>query len=244
MKKKIVFPVVTLGMLPILIVVMLRFNAKPTFAQVSPVQDLRNNFVPASQDNPFARNQAAQARPRDAETRQELPQLESFHTNEPEVGAFPDRFQSSNFIPDTMTREEIEETQKLQALLQKVRGLKTDGDETDYRQELMELLGKQLDRDLAKREDRLKEIEQRAADLRTQLEARRKNKQQMLEILMMLAENPSAGLGIPPQWMHAFGIESNNAPRWPASIGATDYYQPDALPQPAEDPFDGPNPFN
>jgi hypothetical protein len=148
--------------------------------------------------------------------------------------------------PNTMTAEEIEETQQLQQLLQKIRsGTQADEGESDYRDELMRLLGKQLDRDLATREERLKEIEQRAAELRTQLEARRKNKEQMLEILMMLAENPSAGLGIPPQWMQALEGETNGAQSWPVQGPPDAYFLPDANPRdyrPAQTLETRPNP--
>ena len=103
-------------------------------------------------------------------------------------------------------KQEREDGQRLADLLIQLRSATDAEKKGELLQEVNELLSAQLDRDLARREESLAEIERRAAELRAQLEARRENKAQTLKILLMLAEHPAAGLGIPHNWMQSLGV--------------------------------------
>lgn len=69
------------------------------------------------------------------------------------------------------------------------------------RDQVEKLVSEQLDIDLESREKELAAIEQRAMELRKQLEERKTAKPELLKMLVMLIDNPQVGLGIPPEWM-------------------------------------------
>ncbi len=118
------------------------------------------------------------------------------------------------------TFEEAEEAKRFRALVQRLRQGGEAEDADEVRQKLRDILSAQLERDLERREAILKRIEQRAEQLRKQLQTRRENTEQTLTMLLMLVENPTAGLGIPDYWMRSL-----------------------LTPQPStSDPFGGPRP--
>ncbi len=135
-------------------------------------------------------------------------------------------------------KQEREDGKRLAGLLNQLRRSQDVDEKSELKGQVSKLLSDQLDRDLARREQSLQEIERRAAELRTQLEARRENKTQTLELLLMLAENPSAGLGIPQQWMQSFGIQAD---AYISRFAPAEVYAPRAN-QPSENPFGYPQP--
>ncbi len=71
----------------------------------------------------------------------------------------------------------------------------------EARDKLRSVLEHQIEQDLKQREQSLANIEARAQELREQLEERRQSKDETVKLLMMLVENPSAGLGLPDLWV-------------------------------------------
>ncbi len=123
-------------------------------------------------------------------------------------------------IPQVHLEESEEmqaESQRLETLLENLRNPDASESQEQARQELTELLSGQLDRDLQQREVALVAIEERAKELRKQLELRRSNKEKTIEMLLMIAENPTAGLGIPEQWMRMLA-PSKSSPQYPAPL--------------------------
>jgi hypothetical protein len=104
-----------------------------------------------------------------------------------------------------LSEEQIDELQELRQVVEELRSGegKTDEQMTELRRQAKEILGKQIDRDVQQRQKKLVEIERRAVELRKQLEARQQNKEKTIEMLLMLAENPGAGLGIPNEWLQS-----------------------------------------
>lgn len=107
----------------------------------------------------------------------------------------------SSVTQRTISKEEIAEAKEFVELVNQLRDPASNEPRDELKDGLKALLAKQLDRDLAHREKALEEIERRAAELRQQLETRRENKEETLKLLMLLVENPSAGLGLPEHWM-------------------------------------------
>ncbi len=70
------------------------------------------------------------------------------------------------------------------------------------------LVAEQMDRDLETREQQLAEIEAQAKQLREQLEQRKSAKPEFVKLIMMMIENPAAGIGLPAEWMNAIGPAS------------------------------------
>lgn len=85
-----------------------------------------------------------------------------------------------------------------------IRRLRT-ADDLNQREEmrtlLSELLQEQIDLDLDARAKKVDALAQRVDELRRQLETRRENKDKTVQMLLLLAESPSSGLGIPQEWM-------------------------------------------
>lgn len=98
-------------------------------------------------------------------------------------------------------RQNVEGMEEFRDTVQRLRRPGEEDSKEVLRQQVRELLRAQLDRDLEQREKSLREIEERAARLREQLEVRRANQEETLQLLMTIVENPSAGLGLPDPWM-------------------------------------------
>ncbi len=123
--------------------------------------------------------------------------------------------QSSFFVQQS--REDYEKAVEFGRTLESLRKAKTDEERADIRAKLNEIVGEQLDNDIAQREQRITEIETRAKELRDQLQQRKQSKAEIQKLVMMLIENPQGGLGLPSSFMNL--------------INQPTYYQP--VPQPA-----------
>lgn len=117
------------------------------------------------------------------------------------------------------------ETQEFYKLIAEMRKAKDKEAKEEKRTQVQEILSKQLDRDLELREEQLKKIEERAKALREQLDARRESKEEMLKLLMMLVENPSAGFGLPDEWMRTL-MRGGRTTGYPTAVApvTTGYY--------------------
>ncbi len=102
-----------------------------------------------------------------------------------------------------LSKEEFESAQEFRQTVEALRNAKTDEEKADIRAKLNDLVGKQIDQDLADRERRLTELEAKAKQLREQLQQRKQTKAEIQKMLVMLIENPQGGLGLPPAWMNA-----------------------------------------
>lgn len=107
-------------------------------------------------------------------------------------------------FPGNQQRMNPEDAARMRAFQEAIRELRTsenDDDKAAARGLVTKLVSEQLDADLANREKELAAIEQRAKELRKQLEERKTAKPELLKMLVMLIDNPQVGLGIPPEWM-------------------------------------------
>ena len=120
-------------------------------------------------------------------------------------------------VPLGAPAADSKETQAFYKLVAEMRKAKDKEAKEEKRKQLQDMLSGQLDRDLAQREEQLQKIEERAKQLRDQLEARRESKAEMLKLLMMLVENPSAGFGLPDEWMRT--LMRSNGGRLPVAQG-------------------------
>ncbi len=69
------------------------------------------------------------------------------------------------------------------------------------------LVSKQLERDIENRDKMLTDLENRIKDMRVQLEERKKSKDEISKMFLLMIEQPQLGLGLPREWMNA--IEPN-----------------------------------
>ena len=138
--------------------------------------------------------------------------------------------------PKEVSQEEIKSAAEFKQLIQSLRAAKTDDEKEDIRKQLNTVVSSELDRDLEEREKRLSEIEAKAKQLREQLQQRKQNKAELQKMLVLLAESPESGLGLPPMWMNAI----NPTPAYPV-------YQPYAAPVyntlPQYNSFPAPQPY-
>lgn len=125
------------------------------------------------------------------------------------VPGFPGNPLSNNSIqafddPRTnLSEQEMAKARAFQSLVLQFRTNK-DAQQTEVlRDKLREIIEMQLEQDLEDRETRLREIEDRAKQLRSQLDTRRESKEETVKLLMMLVENPTAGFGLPNQWLQS-----------------------------------------
>ncbi len=100
-----------------------------------------------------------------------------------------------------MSPEDAARMRAFQDAIRELRGAENDDDKAAAREVVTKLVSEQLDSDLASREKELVAIEQRALELRKQLDERKTAKPELLKMLVMLIDNPQVGLGIPPEWM-------------------------------------------
>ncbi len=117
-----------------------------------------------------------------------------------------------------------------QDAIRELREAENDAEKTAARDQVTKLVSEQLDADLENREKELAAIEQRAKELRKQLDERKTAKPELLKMLVMLIDNPQVGLGIPPEWMQM--LMRSQPPR------AQSIFIPERLlpPQPAAPP--------
>ena len=118
-------------------------------------------------------------------------------------------------MPREMRRMSPEEAARMRAFQDAIRELRSalnDEEKAAAREEVTKLVNEQLDADLANRESELAAIEQRAKELRKQLEERKTAKPELLKMLVMLIDNPQVGLGIPPEWMQML-MRGQSGPR-------------------------------
>ncbi|MEZ6134170.1 MAG: hypothetical protein R3C53_04575 [Pirellulaceae bacterium] len=122
------------------------------------------------------------------------------------------------------TYEEIpqEDLKRLEAFQKAVREMRKPHDTTEDREAarsaLEELVLEQMDRDLETREQQLAEIEAQAKALRDQLEQRKNSRQEFAKLIMLMIENPAAGIGLPSEWMGAIGPASGAYAPLPGSL--------------------------
>ena len=111
-----------------------------------------------------------------------------------------------------MSPEDAARMRAFQDAIRELRGSKDDESKAAAREEVTRLVSEQLDADLENRESELAAIEQRAKELRKQLDERKTAKPELLKMLVMLVDNPQVGLGIPPEWMQMLmrGQPNNN----------------------------------
>jgi hypothetical protein len=100
-----------------------------------------------------------------------------------------------------MTPEDAARMRAFQDAIKELRGAEDEAEKATARERVAKLVSEQLDADLDSREKELTAIEQRAKELRKQLEERKTAKPELLKMLVMLIDNPQVGLGIPPEWM-------------------------------------------
>ncbi len=130
-----------------------------------------------------------------------------------------------------MSQEDVARMREFQAAIRELREAKDDEEKKEARDKVTQLVSDQLDADLANREEELAAIEQRAKELRKQLDERKTAKPELLKMLIMLVENPQVGLGIPPEWMQMLmrgsnsGFPSTLGPGIPPGGGSQVFYQ-------------------
>ena len=101
---------------------------------------------------------------------------------------------------DSDKRRNVTPEVELQQLLNKMR-TSDESKKTEIREKLKVIISEQIDRDIELRKKKLAAIEEKIELLKQQLETRTKNKEQTIQMLMMFAENPDLGLGIPASWL-------------------------------------------
>ncbi len=137
-------------------------------------------------------------------------------------------------MPMRMNPEDAARMRAFQDAIRALREAENAEDKSAAREQVTKLVSEQLEVDLGNREKELAAIEQRAKELRKQLDERKTAKPELLKMLVMLIDNPQVGLGIPPEWMHMLmrGQPNQNRQGYPIS-GAFNYSMPDVPMQPA-----------
>ncbi len=100
-----------------------------------------------------------------------------------------------------MNPEDAARMRAFQDAIKELRESESEDEKAAAREHVTKLVSEQLEVDLENREKELSAIEQRAKELRKQLEERKTAKPELLKMLVMLIDNPQVGLGIPPEWM-------------------------------------------
>ena len=136
-------------------------------------------------------------------------------------------------FPGSQQRMNPEDAARMRAFQEAIRELRQS--ENDENREaarglVSKLVSEQLDADLANREKELAAIEQRAKELRKQLEERKTAKPELLKMLVMLIDNPQVGLGIPPEWMQLLMRGQTDRNRQGQTIYAPFEIEPGAYP--------------
>lgn len=111
------------------------------------------------------------------------------------------RFNQLGFPQQRMTPDDAARMRAFQDAIRELREAENTEEKTFARERVTKLVSEQLDADLENREVELAAIEQRAKELRKQLDERKTAKPELLKMLVMLIDNPQVGLGIPPEWM-------------------------------------------
>ena len=125
-----------------------------------------------------------------------------------------------------MSPEEAARMRAFQDAIRELRTAKSEDDKAAARKEVTDLVSEQLDADLENREKELAAIEQRAKELRKQLDERKTAKPELLKMLVMLIDNPQVGLGIPPEWMQML-MRGQSAPN--RTFQAFGFASPDTI---------------
>ncbi len=109
--------------------------------------------------------------------------------------------------------QQMKELAHLREVVQEIRENTSLSEEAlnGLRSEAKAILAQQIDRDIEQRQAKLAEIEKRAAELKKQLAIRQQNKEKTIEMLLMLAENPGTGLGIPNEWLQSLTLSGQPA---------------------------------
>ncbi|MDX1927816.1 MAG: hypothetical protein SFV81_14935 [Pirellulaceae bacterium] len=152
---------------------------------------------------------------------------------------FEDRFAGQQIAvgrPARMTPEEAARMRAFQDAIKELREAEGADEKASARENVTKLVSEQLDADLESREKELAAIEQRAKELRKQLEERKTAKPELLKMLVMLIDNPQVGLGIPPEWMQM--LMRGQPDRYREGFSANYFGEtiPDLPPRPAEPP--------
>ncbi len=172
-------------------------------------------------------------------------ELKKLTTNQP--GNVDDK-QVFNFFMGLTTGERTEpsEQQIRQAFAKLVKTLRSSSDkqiQEEARTKLSQLLKYQLDKDLTKQEEQIIAAERKLAKLREQLDARKQNQDKVADVLLLMIENPEAGVGIPSEWLRAIMPPPGRATSDP--FGDTSSSNPFGDPfggsSPGDDPFGGPS---
>lgn len=139
-------------------------------------------------------------------------------------------------MPARMTPEEAARMRAFQDAIKELREAEDAAEKASARENVTKLVSEQLDADLENREKELAAIEQRAKELRKQLDERKTAKPELLKMLVMLIDNPQVGLGIPPEWMHM--LMRGQPDRYREGFSATQFGEtlPGLPPRPAEPP--------
>ncbi|GAB5403012.1 MAG: hypothetical protein Aurels2KO_12430 [Aureliella sp.] len=120
--------------------------------------------------------------------------------------------------------------------------LRTSNDEgkrEEARAKLGKLLKFQLNKDLLKRQSQLDAAEKKLAKLREQLESRKNNQAKVAEVLLLMIENPEAGVGIPRQWLQSIMPAPRPSPASLDPFAGPASDDPFGHPSPMSDPFGG-----
>ena len=177
----------------------------------SEVTEARAGEEPAKARRPSATSPLRSTRNRPAQDVRG--QFESYQVYQDEAARFADEARSIGEIrvtgpgqfafgmPARMTPEDAARMRAFQDAIRELREAEDGEDKTAAREQVTKLVSEQLDADLENREKELAAIEQRAKELRKQLEERKTAKPELLKMLVMLIDNPQVGLGIPPEWM-------------------------------------------
>lgn len=154
----------------------------------------------------------------------------------PQISPMPGTYARPHAVVQALSPEEQQQAKEFRDAVAQLRKADNDEDKKAARERLSEMISAQLDRDFEQREQKLAEIEARAKELREQLEHRRNTKSDIQKMLLMLIENPEAGLGLPPAWM-------NSVMSQPRGVPADPYGTPQ--PRPFEsDPFGATTPLD
>ncbi len=129
---------------------------------------------------------------------------------EPSLGSTVVGFQAAALSEEQ--EQQMKELAHLREVVQEIRENTTLSEEAlnSLRSEAKAILAQQIDRDIEQRQAKLAEIEKRAAELKKQLAIREQNKEKTIEMLLMLAENPGTGLGIPNEWLQSLTLSGQS----------------------------------
>ncbi len=216
----------------------------PSADAVSPARPAEDPAKPRRASSPSPQRSLSTTRPVQAaraNTERYREDVAGFYVEEPTVRELNVADQRL-WLPESRQRrlpEDMARMREFQDAIKELREADNDEDKLAARDRVTNLVSEQLETDLVNREKELAAIEQRAKELRKQLEERKTAKPELLKMLVMLIDNPQVGLGIPPEWMQMLmrGQPDRDRPAFPSTMPADTLFSaprtpPSTPPQP------------